>query len=492
MKRPWLVFCSFVVCVAIACTAQAADTPRENGALDSVVRLVNISQRASWYSPWNNTSVQRSTGSGFVIEGGLVLTNAHVVSDSRELWLYFHNDPQPYQAEIVQMAHDCDLALIRPLDAARLAKVPALAFGPASELGDEVDTIGYPAGGWRISSTRGVVSRIEAQRYSHPGNHSHLTVQTDAAINPGNSGGPVLHEGKVAGVAFQAAPDLESVGFFIPVNVVQRFLRDVADGRYDSYPTLGVNHATLENPAARAFAGMREDESGVRVDTVFPKSAADGVIEIGDILLAADGLAIANDGTVLEGHERLPYGLLADRKQIGESMTLRILRGSERRDVSVTLGYYPHLNRFGNVYDRAPRYYVYGGLVFMPLELELLRVYGNNWFAEAPRRMLFEHFARPSLEPEQYVQERIVLMRRLPHPVNATMSWYRNEVVERVNGQEITCLEDLIKALETHDGTYHVFEFAHYRRFGVLNREDANAAQEEILNRYGVSKDSRL
>jgi S1-C subfamily serine protease len=464
----------------------------EPGLERSVVRIVNYAQRGNWYSPWNVSVVGEMAGTGFVIEGGLVMTNAHVVSDSRLLLLFLHNDPNPHHAEVFQIAHDCDLALVRPKEPDLLRDVPPLGFGSLPRLGSTVDTLGYPVGGTQVSSTRGVVSRIEAQLYLHSAIDQHLTVQTDAALNPGNSGGPVIQNDRVVGVAFQIIPDLQSVGYFIPPEVIHRFLQDVADGRYDGYPDLGAETAGMENPAARARAGMLDGETGVVVDMVYPDSSADGSIRAGDVILAVESLSVANDGTVEEGRQRFPFGMLVDRMQIGESVTLRILRQGERLDVSVPVRRYVPARKHGNIYDRLPRYYIHGGLVFVPLDLEMLKTFGENWPTEADKLVLYEFLQRPMDEPELVTKERVVLLRRLDHPVNADMAWYRNQVVERVNGRTIHRLEDLIEAIESHEGEFHLLEFSSFRRFGVLDRRRAEESNAEILERYGVPRDRNL
>ncbi len=213
----------------------------------SLVRILNYSQRANWYAPWDALRSTQSSGSGFVVDGGLIMTNAHVVSDARLVVVYLHGDPSPHQAEVRYIAHDCDLALLSPVEPDLLAGVPALGFGKLPALRSTVETYGYPGGSRQIATTRGVVSRIEVELYTHSGADNHLAVQTDAAINPGSSGGPVVQDGSVVGVAFQAAPDLENVGFFIPPEVIEHFLTDVSDGVYDGYPELGASSSTLES-----------------------------------------------------------------------------------------------------------------------------------------------------------------------------------------------------------------------------------------------------
>src|SRR5439155_22765706 len=219
----------------------------------SVVQIFTFSHSPAWDAPWRFEPVQRSGGSGFVIKGKRIMTNAHVVSWARQIIVRRHQDPHPYVAEVEFVGHDCDLAILRVRDDHFFENLEPLEFGALPKVRSTVVTYGYPAGGEEISYTRGVVSRIEVERYSHIWIRQFLTVQTDAAINPGNSGGPVIHEDRVAGVAFQGMPGLQNVGFFIPTAVIEHFLKDIEDGNYDGFPEAGVRMAALQNPAYRRF-----------------------------------------------------------------------------------------------------------------------------------------------------------------------------------------------------------------------------------------------
>jgi S1-C subfamily serine protease len=421
------------------------------------------------------------------------MTNAHVVSDSRMSLIYLHGDPTPYQARVAVIGHDCDLALLEPEDSRILEGIPPMRFGPRPEIRSVVETYGYAAGGVRLSSTRGVVSRIEVQQYVHSAMDSHLTVQTDAAINPGNSGGPVVQDGRVVGVAFQGSPGLENVGFFIPTEVVRHFLEDASDGIYDGYPDLGVLTSNLENPAARARAGMGAAESGVSVDFVFQGSSADEHLVEGDVILAVEGETVANDGTVRTDGLRFEFSILVDRLQSGEKLSLTVLRGGQRFDIQVPLfPFEPYRQRYANIYDRLPRYHVYAGLVFVPLNLETLKTYGGQWRRKASKPLIDEYFYRPFAEPGRLKREPVVLLRILDHPVNIDLAWRRSILVERVNGQTIDSLAALAEAFETHEGDHHIIEFGESGEFDVLDRLATDRAHPEILKLYGVFKDRRL
>lgn len=489
------------VCAALAlCASLACAGLPELGAGDpearierAVVRILNHSQRGDWYTPWNPGPAYQSAGSGFVVEGGRVMTNAHVVSDARMLLLYLHGDPTPHEARVVAIGHDCDLALVEPVEPGVLDGLPAMRFGGLPAMRSTVETYGYPSGGERLSSTRGVVSRIEHGIYAHSSGDAHLAVQTDAALNPGNSGGPVVQDGRVVGVAFQASSELENTGYFIPTEVVQHFLLDVADGTYDGYPDLGVRVFNLENPAARREALLAPEQTGVRVDFVYPGSSADGHLEVGDVLLEVAGRPIANDGSVVAsetGDEelRFRFEMLIDRRQVGERLDMVIHRRGERRELRIPMQRYAPFDMYRRIYDELPRYYVYAGLVFVPLTSELFAALAGN----VPSHLVYEAYLRPVAEPEAVRREPVVLLRRLDHQANANMAWYVNLIVDRVNGQRIESLGELIAAIESNRDPYHVLDFGYYGRMGVLEREVAESAHQEILEIYGIARDRRL
>src|SRR5262245_12550943 len=91
--------CLLALAVVPATVAIAASTPQP-AAVRSVVRVVNYKQRGDWRAPWGTDQVRQTEGSGFLIDGGRILTNAHVVSDARHLVLLVHGDPEPHPAKV--------------------------------------------------------------------------------------------------------------------------------------------------------------------------------------------------------------------------------------------------------------------------------------------------------------------------------------------------------------------------------------------------------
>jgi S1-C subfamily serine protease len=448
--------------------------------------------RFDWSLPWRQEAVESSLGSGFLIAGGRVVTNAHVVADAKQVLVRRHDQANPYVATVKTVAHDCDLAVLTVDDPAFTKGMKPLEFGDLPRSGSRVLTFGFPLGGQEVSSTAGIVSRVESRGYVHTGVDSHLVVQTDAAINPGNSGGPVVQDGRVVGVAFQGYPGFDNMGFFIPVPVVRHFLGDAADGTYDGFPDSGLSVLPLLSPAYRRERGLPEGRSGLVVDLVAPGSTADGVLQTGDVLLSVDGQTVANGGTVKEGDTRITFEHVFDMKQAGASLRLSFWRDGKEQSGVATSRRLARLDNQRNRYGVAPRYVVYAGLVFMPLDRELMKVFGRGWAGSADRNLIWHHLYREAEQPATVDREVVVLTRVMRHPVNSQMTFPGPQAVARIGGREIKGLADVLPALEAATGRFQTIELEGAAGFEALDRAQAEAAHAEILKQYGIAKDKNL
>jgi S1-C subfamily serine protease len=492
LPRPQLWWAlAVVVALGSAGVLWAADEDYDGDAVEQAVIEIDVtSQRADWYSPWQDQRLFQASGSGFLIGPHRLMTNAHVVSDAKQIVVRRSAQSQVYFAEVEYIAHDSDLAILHVKDVNFDKGITPLSIGDLPTLRSRVRTYGFPAGGDRISRTEGVVSRIQFITYLHSGVYNHLAVQTDSAINPGNSGGPVLQDGKVVGVAFQTNTRLQGVGFFIPAPVIKRFLTDIGDGHYDGYAELGVSTSNLLNPMYRDYLGMPAGMQGVVVDRVLPHSSAEGIVQPSDVLLAVDQYSITLDGNIDYFGHNLNFDQVAEQKQIGEPMKLTVWRQGKKTDLTVTLKGLPDADRIRNRFNVSPSYLIYGGLVFMPLDQEYLNTFGNYW-QSADKPLLYAQFYRPVEEPT-VPQSSVLLTRVLPSSLNRGYRNLANSLVSTVNGQKVYTLTDLDKALAASKGPYVQIILQTGNIEVVLDREAARKAQPEILSAYGILKDRRL
>jgi S1-C subfamily serine protease len=454
----------------------------------SLARITTTSQDPNYREPWSAGSIEEAVGTGFIIDGERIVTNAHVVSNSRFVTVQKEDDPHKYTATVQFIAHDCDLAVLKVNEPGFFDNTTPLELGGIPEIESTVSAYGYPVGGDRMSVTEGIVSRIDFQTYTHSLVDSHLAIQISAAINPGNSGGPVLQHGKVVGVAFQgySGDVAQNVGYMIPVPVIERFLKDISTGHYDGYMDLSIATFPLQNPAMRKALGLANDDRGVMVSKVAPEGCSDGVLKEGDVLLSIDGHAIASDGfTVLDG-SRVEMAEVVERKFKGDDVKLHIIRDHQEMDVTVKLdAAWPYLMQ-ANTYDVSPRYILYGGLLFQPLSRNFLEAYEID---DLQVRYFYDFFLQDDLYKDH--PEIIILSAILPDRINTYLGDYKNGIVDEINGEKVRTLDDLANGLRKPADQY-VIKLLGVGRPIVLDRAAVEQARERIDERYNVVKEQNL
>jgi len=462
---------------------------RPNGPIQkSLVRITSTELEPDYRAPWNAGALQRGIGAGFVVEGNRIMTNAHVVSNSRYLTVERDGDPNKYPAKVQFVANDCDLALIT-VDAPNFYKnMVSLKFGGIPELESTVSAYGYPIGGERMSVTAGIVSRIDFQLYTHSSIDQHLAVQISAQINPGNSGGPVMQNAKVVGVAFQgySGDVAQGVAYMVPTPVIRRFLKDIEDGHYDKYVDLGMTYSKLQNPAQRKFLGLKDDGRGVLVTTVVAAGPCAKILREGDVLLAIDDHPIASDASVeLEGeHVEMPE--VVERKFKGDTVKFDIWRDKQPTSVKIVLStVWPYFVQ-GHSYDVRPRFVVYGGLLFQPLSLDLIEAYQP---ADLRLRHYFDYFVLEQIYLEH--PDVIVLTNILPDPINTFLAPYRGGIIDEINGKKIRTLDELAKTFSEPAERFVVKMIGDGPPL-VLDPKQAEAARERIKTRYNVVREQNL
>jgi len=455
----------------------------------SVFRITNFQQRPDWKSPWKMRPTTKDQGSGFLIYDGFILTNAHVVSDSRMLLVNKLSSPNPFLADVVAIAHDSDLALLKVRDPDFYKNLTPLELGGVPELQSRVRAYGYPVGGHELSRTEGVVSRIEFGTYIHPGIDSHLLIQTDSAINPGNSGGPVTQSGQAIGVAFQSNLSLNDVGYFIPVPLIKRFLVDIKDGIYDGVPEIGIETSSLINQNHRRYLGLPENSGGILVERIVPFSSADGVLQTGDVLTKIEDLQIDAAGMVNYGEQQVAFYIEAENRQIGDSLKLQVWRNGNFENMTLTLKAPPFGEEMRNSYDKRPEYLIFGGLVFIVL---------NRNYIHSPGNLLpplaYEHWYREVERPNTRRQQVVILTHVLPASVNSGYTNLNNFIVSSLNHEPVNSLADLYQMLEKmpRETVHVVFESKWQSLPLVLNFKESLEQHNSILKRYGIEESSYI
>ncbi len=456
--------------------------------LRSVVKVMTTSDAPDYEQPWQTEGPAAAVGSGAIVmtpRGARVLTNAHVVQNQVFIEVRRYGKSRKFEAEVEGVGHVCDLALLKVQDADFARGAPAFQIGDLPRLGDRVSALGFPIGGERLSITEGIVSRIEIHPYEHS-QRSLLAVQIDAAINAGNSGGPVVKDGEIVGIAFEAMDEAENVGYMIGAPVVKHFLRDIEQGVNDGFPDLGIVVQALESKAHRRSLGLSpKSHSGVLITGVIHGSSAEGILEEGDVLLTLDNKHVAADGSMsFRKGERIDMSHQVAKRHVGESMPAKVYRDGKEHKFDVALKP-PRFLVAEDAYDVKPTYYLYGGLLFVPLSRDLLKTWGSEWWQEAPPEIIAIYENEVCTASRSEV---VVLQKVLADRVNQGYHDVEMLVIDRVQGRSVRHLRDLIRFVEKSKGEFVRFESSD-GQVVVLEREQVEQGNDGILQRYGVPFD---
>jgi serine protease Do len=268
----------------------------------------------------------RGQGSGFIVsDDGLILTNAHVVRDAKEVTVKL-SDRREYAAKVLGSDPVTDVAVLR-IDAKGLPTV-RLGDPKALAVGDPVLAIGAPFG-FEQTATQGIVS---AKGRSLPGDAVVPFIQTDAAVNPGNSGGPLFNgSGEVVGINAQIyshTGGYQGLAFAIPIDVALKIKDQIVATGKAEHGRLGVTVQDLNQDLAESFGLKRPD--GALVSQVAPGSAAAAAgLKAGDVITQVNGEALARSGALSS-----VIGLSAP----GEKVRLSVWREGKAVEIEAKLG----------------------------------------------------------------------------------------------------------------------------------------------------------
>jgi len=496
-SRKWIVFFS-VAAFAVAASrgAQAAAEPsggEQQNFEKSVVMIRYVKQDFDYVTPWKQKAMSQGAGSGFVIPGKRILTNAHNVSNWKYIELRKENVAKRYPARVAFVGHDCDLAVLTLDDESFFDDTIGLELAGLPKVNSTVSTYGFPVGGNRISVTEGVVSRIETDTYVHSGADSHLVIQTDAAINPGNSGGPVVQNGKVVGVAFQGLRMADNIGYMIPTTVIKHFLEDIEDKEYDSFGSLGVMlYPGLHSVSYKDYLKVPQDQDGIVVIATVMHSSVESILKPNDVITQIGDYNIDNDGMVRIHGLTLHLSEVIETKQIGQTDEITFYRRGKRIKETATVALNRPIFEYASRYDLPPRYVCYAGLTFVPATRNYLETWGREWLSDIPYYLRYLFNNSMQLNTDRQRKEYVVLAEIMPDEINSYCSDFKSQVVESINGIPIRSLDDVHKAFKQPLDDYHILKFAGDNRTLPIDAKKAQERQQSILNKYQIPAEARL
>lgn len=304
-------------------------------AVPSVCFITTLNVRQDYWSR-NVEEIPSGTGSGFIWDNeGHIITNFHVIQGGDRATVTLA-DRKTYDAEIVGVAPDKDLAVLKIKASGAILKPLPVGTSHDLKVGQYAFAIGNPFG-LDQTLTTGVISALGREIKSVNGRAIRDVIQTDAAINPGNSGGPLLDSsGRLIGVNTQIySPSGASagIGFSIPVDEVNWVVPDLIKYGEVRRPVLGVS-------LLPAYYAKGMSEGGLIIAEVVRggPAAKSGLKAIsqdragrwvpGDIIKSINGVKVEDYNDLV---------LALEKYQPGQKVKLTVERDGSQRTVEIVL-----------------------------------------------------------------------------------------------------------------------------------------------------------
>jgi S1-C subfamily serine protease len=457
-----------------------------NQVFESVVLVRNESfLTESGTKPWMKETFSTGWGTGIVIGPNLILTNAHVVMDSKFLSVQQYNTKRSFRAKIKYIAFDCDLAVLEIIDSDFPQNIQSPNFLEGlPRPGTDLLVLGYPNGTENLTVEKGNVLNIEKSRYSVSGLDYRNVIRIKASIVPGNSGGPAIQGDKIVGIAFQISSTSRNIAYLIPTPIIQHFLKDIADGRYDGFPNLGFTFQSGKPEGTKKYLKIPTETTGVLVNTIYPKSSFYDFLKQSDFIYQVDEYPISNEGDLV-GPEKKSLLDYIEEKYVGDSVSFYFYRQGKKYKASAKLQLTASLEIYRE--DR-PVYFLNSGLVFQPVSRVFFTSVEPN-FIDSSAKYHFSYYIQDELY--RYNERDIILSYIFDDPENTRYHEYKFKVVETINGYSPKDLQSFQDLWTKFSNEPIVVKFRGVNLPIIIIPSQSRKINARVLNRYGVEPDEK-
>lgn len=444
----------------------ASSRPAADAVVNTALLKVNVTQQA-WNQriPWQKASPSSRRGLGVLLEKNQILVTAQLIADATYIELEQADSGRKLPAKVKAVDYDANLSLLEPTEAPRdfFSGLKPIAVETNVRIGDELQAWQLDRVGELIRSPL-TINKILVSRYFLE-TSVFLAYEANGIIrSEANSFTlPVIKGGKLAGLLL-SYDSKNQTALVLPGPIINHFLKDIADGNYQGFPSLGIEYQTTLDPQFQEYLGMKEGQQGVYISAVTKGGSAESVgVKVGDIILEVNGHAVDARGDYKDtrfGRLNISH-LVRGESFVGDEVKVKVLRDGKTESLSGKLTRkLPKdflVPPYG--YDHGPNFLVQGGLIFLELSMPYLQSFGNDWESNAPLRLIF--VAKHTDDYEKQGRRKVVILSG-GLPTRSTQGYERlgGLIVTQVNGKPINDLSDLDKALkEPQDGSTHKIEF---------------------------------
>ena len=463
---------------------------------NSVVRVNVTNQPYDILRPWSKRPPFQRRAVGAVLPDARVLTTAEQVANATYLELEKPDSGEKCPATVEVVDYDCNLAIVKPSDASFLKPFKPLALAEPG-VGDDL-AIWQLENNGTLLNTRALLTTVEVGSYPI-GDVPFLLYRLTTSLQSRDSGftSPVVKNGALVGMLLRFDSRSQTADA-IPTPVIRHFLKAAAaKNGYMGFPRIGMGRAALRDPQLRRYAGLINGTDGVYVTEVEPDgAAAKAGIQPGDVVVAVGSQAVDRDGNYIDPH----YGkvsishLLSCEHFDGDKVPFKLMRQGKEITCEVTLTHPDFSKAIIEPYtiDKAPRYYILGGVVFQELSRQFLKEWGPEWTRKAPERLLYYDAYQKEVFKGDPRERIVILSNVLPSPCTVGYEELNCLVVTKINGVALKSLADIEGALAKPIEGFHHIQFQGSPGEIVLDAAEVSAIEPALIRNYNLPAIKKL
>ncbi|HEY2140249.1 MAG TPA: PDZ domain-containing protein [Chthoniobacterales bacterium] len=461
----------------------------------SLVRVNVTGQPYDFVRPWQKKAPFSKRALGAVLSGGRVLVTADLVANQNYVELERAESGEKTAANVMVVDYESNLALLEPSDKKFLDGLTPLQLALDTVVGDRLAALQLESTG-ALVLTEGLVTTIQMTRYpADLGQFLTYRVSMSLQYRDNSYTVPLVKNNRLAALLLRYDQRTQVVDA-IPAPIIAHFLKDAEKQPYQGFPSAGFGFFPTRDPQLRKFAEENGKPAGVYVTSVDPNSpAAKAGIQVGDIVVGVGNSEIDQNGNYVDPlYGKIEFtNLITAKSFAGDTVPIHLQRAGKPMQVSLALEH-----RDANDYvippysfDRAPVYYVLGGLIFEELSRQYLREWGGNWLKDAPQRFVYKDRFQGELYPEG--NRRVVILTQVL-PANTTIGYddiaYLS--VRKVNGKEVKSLAELAEAVKQPANGFITIETEEDPKQIALDPKEVEAEAEALKQNYGLPSLQRL
>ncbi|TGK03979.1 serine protease [Leptospira semungkisensis] len=439
-------------------SVSASSSKTEEEFKKSIVQVKISYQEPDYFNPWKKKNPKVRRGVGVVVPGNKIILPAHLVTYSTLIEVKKHSSYAETKATISRIDYETNLALLQVNEEGFYKDLTPLEFHSNITYPKQVSIYQLDNSG-SIQSAVGALVSMDLDQY--PQGLVELPILDINSTETLNGNGEVvLEDGKATGILFDFSGDKNS-GRAIPSFLIQKFLGKFGTTEI-SYK--GFRYRPITDQATKEYYGIKEKDQGILVAEILPNSSAEGALKIGDVILEFGGKKIDSKGYFDHpkyGKQVLSYiAHIGDEFgfQTGKQVPLKILRGGNPMEISLTLKPFPYSSV--RIPHRNPSlksdYYFDGGFLFVELSEGYLLEWGKDWRSKVDRKLLYSFDYDKFGSPGKQEGKIILLSQVIPDESNNGYHEVSGRIVAKVNGKQIQSVKDISNEVKGSKSRYIV------------------------------------